>query len=42
MLCALFLLLELKWVNFRTHNAGGTPYLFPRDLFVKFIMVIYS
>lgn len=22
---------------YKTHNAGGTPYLFPRDLFVKFI-----
>jgi hypothetical protein len=24
---------------FRTHNAGGTPYKFPKDLFVKFVTV---
>ena len=23
----------------RTHNAGGTPYKFPKDLFVKFVQV---
>lgn len=30
---------DLKWLDLfmSTHNAGGTPYDYPRDLFVKFI-----